>query len=129
MTGGQRSFPSALAGLLGAAAVLAGGYLAFAHACLVLRVAFAREQMEIFEQMQQQVRKARDPAEAVNYLEYAAGYYPSGTKQVPGSSLDAMVEQARHSAIREIIADLRTRTGQDLGDDPQAWVKRFRKPD
>jgi hypothetical protein len=36
-----------------------------------------------------------------------------------------MVEQARASAIREIIAELRKKTGEDLGDDPEVWIKKY----
>jgi hypothetical protein len=115
--------------LLVVLAVGAAAYLAFEHASLVLRVASAQDQAATFEKMRQQALKASDPAHLVGYLECTVGYYPSGSKQSAGSSLDLIVEQARQSAVREIIADLRAKTGQDLGDDPQAWIDRFKRPD
>ena len=36
-----------------------------------------------------------------------------------------VIEIARASAIREVIAYLRKKTGEDLGDDPQKWVEKF----
>jgi hypothetical protein len=93
-----------------------------------LRIAFAEEQTAIFEQMRQEAATA-PPGEAVAFLRYAVGYYPSGTKQVPGSGLDKVVERARRSAVREIIADLRRRTQKDYGDDAQAWLDALGEPD
>jgi hypothetical protein len=59
----------------------------------------------------------------VELLEYVVSYYPSGTKQTAGSRLDKIVERARQSTIREMISALRKRSGQDFGDDPQAWLR------
>ena len=44
-------------------------------------------------------------------------------KQTEGSALDRVVERARQSAVREIIAILRSRTGKDFGDDPRRWIE------
>ena len=87
-----------------------------------IRVALANDQTRIFDDMRRQAAAA-EPAKAADYLDYAVGYYPSGTKQVAGSSLDAIVERARRNAVREIITNLRERTGQDYGDDPHAWIE------
>ncbi len=92
---------------------------------LMFRVACAEEQTQIFDQMRTQALQS-NPAEAVEYLEYAVSYYPSGTKQVPGSRLDGIVERARQSAIREIIANLRAKTGRDYGDDPNRWINELK---
>jgi len=95
-----------------------------AYAPLKLRLAMATEQVEIFDDMRIKAIKA-SPSEAVGFLSYAANYYPSGTKQVPGSRLDRMVEQARASAVREMIADLKQKTGEDLGTNAQAWIDKY----
>jgi hypothetical protein len=72
----------------------------------------------------------RQTAEAagvnVSFLEYAPRYYPSGTKQTKGSRLDRLLERARQCAVREIIAILRSRTGEDFGDDPRRWTEGLR---
>jgi hypothetical protein len=104
--------------------VLGLGFLMIEHMTMGLRIAFADEQTAIFEQMRRQT--AESASVDVRSLEYALNYYPSGTKQTPGTSLDRIVERARQTAIREIIAILRTRTGQDFGDDPRAWIDGLR---
>jgi hypothetical protein len=86
------------------------------------RIRFAEEQTEIFEQMREQV-EVSDATNAAGCLSYTLNYYPSGTKQVAGSPLDYMVERARRGALREMMARLRTKTGQDFGDDPQRWIE------
>jgi hypothetical protein len=101
------------------------GVLLVNHFMLHIRVAFADDQTMIFEAMREKAIQA-DLPEAVGCLEYALWYYPSGTKQVKGSLLDQVVERARQAAVREIIAYLRAKSGQDLGNDPQDWIKRFR---
>src|SRR5438105_15566668 len=88
--------------------VVAAGTLAYKLVPLTIHVSFADDQTEIFEEMRAKAVSAADPHEAAGYLEYAVNYYPSGTKQDSGSRLDRVVERARRSAIREIIAHLRT---------------------
>ena len=96
------------------------------HGLLTIRVAWATEQVKLFDEMRIQAL-ASEPAAAAGYLEYVVGYYPSGSKQEMGSRLDRMVEQARTRASREIVAHLRTRTGEDLGDHPEAWIQKYAK--
>lgn len=105
--------------LLAIATALLVGY-----APLKLRLAFASEQTQIFEDMRTKALKS-GVAEAAGCLEYVANYYPSGTKQVTGSRLDRMVERERAAAVRDIIAHLREQTGGDLGDAPEAWVEKY----
>lgn len=93
---------------------------------LRLRVAYANEQTQIFEEMRRSALSA-DAVGAAQSLEYAARYYPSGTKQVAGSRLDQIVERQRVQAIRDIIAHLRAKTGEDLGDDPEKWIQKYAK--
>jgi hypothetical protein len=69
--------------------------------------------------------ETQSPRSAADALAYTVTYYPSGTKHATGSRLDRMVEQARASAIREIIAELRKKTGEELGDDPEVWIKKY----
>jgi hypothetical protein len=90
-----------------------------------LRIAFAEDQTYIFEEIRTKAAQA-NPAEAANCLGYVLNYYPSGTKQASGSPLDRIVERARRSAVREIIAILRAKTRRDFGDDPQRWVEGLR---
>lgn len=86
-----------------------------------MQIGLAEAQTAIFEQMRQQV--ADSDAIEVGCLEYVVVYYPSGTKQTAGTPLDRVVERARRSTVREIIATLRTKTGEDFGDDPRRWIE------
>jgi hypothetical protein len=94
------------------------------HAWLVMHVAMADEQIAIFDEMRTQAERS-DPAKATDCLGYVVNYYPSGSKQDKGSRLDKIVESARAHAVAAIIADLRKRSGKDLGDDPQRWIDDF----
>ena len=59
-------------------------------------------------------------------LGYIVSYYPSGTKQEKDSLLGyIMVERERALAERDVIAHLRIKTGQDLGDMPEAWIQKY----
>jgi hypothetical protein len=91
------------------------------HSITGVQIAFADEQTAIFDQMRRQTEESA--VVDVGYLEYALSYYPSGTKQTKGSTLDRVVERARRCAVREIIGILRSRTGKDFGDDPRLWVE------
>lgn len=103
------------------------GVLFLKHGMLSVRVALATEQIKIFSDMRQKTLESSDVNNAANCLQYAVGYYPSGTKQVSGSRLDRMVEQERSLVIKDIVAYLRAKTGQDLGDNPEAWIQRYSK--
>jgi hypothetical protein len=59
----------------------------YEHIPLSLRVAFADDQIQIFDEMRTKALRS-SPSEAVNHLEYVVSYYPSGTKQISGSRLD-----------------------------------------
>jgi hypothetical protein len=95
------------------------------YANLALQVSFAEDQTDIFEDMRVQALQA-EPEKAVDYLEYVVNYYTSGSKQVKGSKLDRIVERARRNAIAAIIAALRKKTGEDFGDDAQAWIDHYK---
>jgi hypothetical protein len=103
--------------------VLSGG-LFWNYGWLKIHVAFASEQTQIFDEMRTKALQS-DPAGAAGCLEYVVNYYPSGTKQETGSRLDAMVERDRTQAIRDIVSHLRAKTGQDLGETPDAWIQKY----
>lgn len=115
----QSVFGIACIGLL-----LLNACLIWNNASLSIRVAFAGEQMQIFEEMHVQA-VGSDVAGAVSCLEYVIGYYPSGTKQTKGSRLDGMVERHRALAVREIIAHVNNTAGEKLGDSPEAWIQKY----
>jgi len=100
------------------------GSLYWSHILLKVRVGWAFGQTEIFEQMRTQALRS-GPAGASSCLDYVVSYYPSGTKQEPGSPLDLMVERERMRVARDIIGHLRSETGEDLGESPAVWIQRY----
>lgn len=99
-------------------------YFIWSYGWLKVQVAFASEQTHIFEEMRIKAA-ANDAEEAASCLSYVISYYPSGTKQETGSRLDRIVERERAFAVKDIIEQLRIKTGKDLGDKPEAWIKEF----
>jgi hypothetical protein len=100
------------------------GCLFLNYGSLKIEVAFASEQTQIFEEMRTQALQS-DAAGAATCLRYIVRYYPSGTKQQTSSRLDRMVERERTQAERDIISYLRTKTSQDLGESPEAWIQKY----
>jgi hypothetical protein len=100
--------------------------LFWSHSWLTIRVAWASEQTEIFDEMRTRALQS-DAAGAADCLGYVVGYYPSGSKQETGSRLDRMVERERALAARDIVDYLRTKTGEDLGESPEAWIQKYAK--
>jgi hypothetical protein len=96
------------------------------YSFLRFRAHFAKEQISIFDGMSVKAIGA-SPEQAADCLRYTQNYYPSGTKQVNGSDLDAIVERERAEALRAIINYLRERTGEDLGDLPEPWIGKYAK--
>jgi hypothetical protein len=125
----KKSFSNSLIALLGFAALLLAillGWQSWNHARLKIEVAFADEQTRIFEDMRQQAFGG-SPSGAAEALAYAVNYYPSGTKQREGSRLDKVVERARASVVRDIVSGLRQKTGENLGEKPEAWIEKYAK--
>jgi hypothetical protein len=113
-------------GIVCAGLLLLFGCLLWSYGLLKIRVAFASKQTQIFDEMRTQALQS-DAAGAAGCLEYVVGYYPSGSKQETGSWLDHMVERERALAVRDIVALLRTKTDQDLGESPEAWIQKYAK--
>ena len=106
------------------AALIVIGSCLISHFATSVQIAFADDQSAIFDLMRRQTEQSTGVD--VSYLEYTLWYYPSGTKQTRGSSLDRVVERARQCAVREIIGILRSRTHKDFGDDPRRWIEGLR---
>jgi len=113
-----------LAALLVFALGLAG-YWFVRHGWLHFQAALAAEQTLYFEQARDKALESSRPQEIVRCIEGTLNYYPSGTKQTTGSPLDVMVERARRLAVDDMIRQLRSKTGLDLGNSPDTWIERF----
>ena len=109
--------------LTAAVIVMAGCliYCMIQNGLLRVQAAWASEQIEVCHSMMQKSQTAT-AKDAISYLGYTVGYYPSGTKQVRGSTLDKAVERVRADAVARILTRLRSLTGKDLGDDPVVWM-------
>ena len=112
--------------VISSAMLLLCGSLFWSHGWLTVRVAWAEEQTKIFAEMRTRALQA-DSAGAAGILDYVVGYYPSGSKQETGSRLDRIVERERALVVRDIIVHLRTKTGEDLGANPEAWIQKYAK--
>jgi hypothetical protein len=122
-TGDRRSIPWLLLSALGLS-LFANGWLLFTRAKLSLQTAFADDQIATFQEMRDKALRS-SPGEGVSCLSYVVNYYPSGTKQQTGSHLDRLVERERQRVVAEILADLRARTGRNLGDDSATWIRAY----
>lgn len=100
------------------------GWQGFVYLRLHHEVANAEWQTQSFDDLRTVALKQDAPG-ALGCLEHLLIDYPSGTKQRRGSHLDRMVEGHRAAVAREIIAHLRRVTGQDFGNDPEAWIQGY----
>jgi hypothetical protein len=116
-----------VAAVLFALPSLAVGWLFILYVSQTIQIAWGDEQTAIFEEMRDKSLRANNSSDAAGYLEDAVNYYASGTKQKTGSRLDEIVERQRRCEIRDMIAARRRQTGQDLGEDPGAWIAKLRK--
>ena len=125
----KTSFSNGLLVLVGLGALLLAillGWQSWNYVRVKIEVAVAEEQTRIFEDMRNQALGA-SPTGAAESLAYVVNYYPTGTKQREGSRLDRVVERARAATVREIISELRQKTGEDLGAKPDAWIEKYAK--
>jgi len=99
---------------------------AWGHFRLQLEATFAEGQTRTFDEARAQALRSDAPG-AASFLEYITAYYPSGSKQRIGSHMDSVVERHRNLVIHDIIQYLRQKTGEDLGDNPEAWIQKYGK--
>jgi len=104
------------------------GYLIWSYGLLSLQAGFADEQTRGFESQRARALQSTAPPEIAGCLKTVVFHYVSGTKQRTGSPLDGVVERHRTAVVRDIIAHLRRTTGQDLGESPEPWIKKYGQP-
>lgn len=66
------------------------------------RVSLAEDQTAYFQEIVDELKNSVAPHDFVGASNAIAIYYPSGSKQRPGSNLDRIVERARSIAMNEI---------------------------
>ena len=67
-----------------------------------IRVAMAEDQTQFFDEVVQVSVQEKSVDKILSGIEAIKIYYPSGSKQRPGSHLDRMVERARTNAISKL---------------------------
>jgi len=67
-----------------------------------------------------------DPAQAVEYLYKLQA--PMSEFPLPNDPASNLVEYERKRAIKDIIHYLRGKTGKDLGDYPDPWIRAYGPP-
>jgi hypothetical protein len=113
-------------GVLAVVNVVLCGWSLVSYLHLDLRVALANDQTRFIVMWRDRALASKN-ADGVGLLQMIVHEYPSGTKQIKGSSLDQMVERQRADAVREVLAHLRKETSQDLGNDPDVWIAKYTK--
>lgn len=114
-----------LLGIFSAVLLVSGGFLFRSYGYLYLQATFADEQTQLFNEMRTQALQSTAPPEIAGLLKHVVIYYPSGSKQRAGSKLDRVVERHRTAVVRDIIEHLRRTTGQNLGENPEAWIRKY----
>lgn len=66
-----------------------------------------------------------DLSDTVQYLEQL--HFPEGQPSPFTGSLSYFVETQRRRAVHDVIVYLRAKTGEDLGDKPEAWIQKYAK--
>lgn len=87
-----------------------------------VEVAYAHN--TFFELQEERDRALRSdvPEAAEKLLRISEG---TNAKQTPGSPLDRICTFQRTNVVREIIAYLRVKTGEDLGEEPGPWIAKY----
>jgi hypothetical protein len=67
-----------------------------------------------------------DLSQAASALKEVLAFWPP--KISHESSTAGVVGAFRDSTVREIITRMRTLSGEDLGADPEAWLRKYYKP-
>lgn len=98
--------------------------LLWCHLSLRNRIEAANDQIAYFSETSNR-SLAGNATQAAECLRSIVTHFPSGTKQTHGSSLDDLVEKQRERAQLEVIAILRVRTRDDLGQKPEPWIKKY----
>ncbi len=102
------------------------GWISVTHFWLQAQVAFSCEQSRDIEEMRKRAVEADTP-DAAEILRYVSNDSPSESELKKFTGVARIVERQRAMVIREIIAALRSKTGEDLGELPGPWIKKYAK--
>ena len=66
-----------------------------------------------------------DPRALALRLDFLMGYYEAHSKVLHGSRLESIVLRGYQQTLTNAVAAFRSRTTNDLGGDPRAWIERY----
>ena len=69
----------------------------------------------------------RDASYLAMELQFLMGYYESRSNTLVGSRLERIVRRHYEQALTNVLDTLRRETGEDLGTDPHAWIRKYGK--
>ena len=92
-----------------------------------ISIAFGVDQIDVFDQMLIKAKNSEDPRKICEFFDYVISHYPSRTKQEKHTKLNHIVKKHRSQTVELMIVRLENVTGQNLGADPQDWVKFYVK--
>ena len=58
-------------------------------------------------------------------LDFLIGYYDAWHKSLVGSQLEWVVSRDYQQTLTNAVTLFRSQTTNDLGSDPQAWIKKY----
>jgi hypothetical protein len=68
-----------------------------------MREIYAQGQVEVLLDIKGLARSSSTVSELQQLIDYARGFYKSGSYQIPGSHLDRMVEAVRSNVVDELV--------------------------
>jgi hypothetical protein len=78
--------------------------------------------VQSFSEAQDTACKA-DPTQAVRELQFMLDWKPVYYRS--NSAHAFIIDHSRAQALSNVLSYLRKKTGEDLGDDPHAWIQRY----
>jgi hypothetical protein len=98
-------------------------YLFFVVAKLQSTETHTAKAVKAFSDAQEAACKS-EPAQAVRELEYLLAWTPVYYRS--NSSHAFIIDHSRAQALSNVLSYLRKKTGEDFGDDPHAWIQKYR---
>jgi hypothetical protein len=108
--------------------ILLSTYFAFAlmHFYTRLQMGDVLEKVEIFEQMERQVKTYYPVENATSSMRYALFYYPHSPYQIEGHNGDVLLETLRRNSVRRMVTTLQERFPEsNKGNSPFAWIDAY----
>ena len=90
-----------------------------------MTAAFIDYQCQTTQQMF--IERQSDPVALAVRLDFLVGYYQGYSRTLTGTPLAKVVERSYCQTLTNAVQAFRSWTTNDLGDDPQVWIKQYVK--